>query len=180
MKTIKFFLIVPFLFISGKWSSPLVSEPESSFILSDYEILIYYNRFDSAVAIIKQYEGWHTARHYPYVGYGHKLQKGDNFDHTISKPFADSLLRQDLLQKCAAFRRFGKDSLLLGVLAYNIGEYRLLGTPTIKKSTLIAKLEAGNRDIQADYISYRKYKGKVIAALERRRRHGFNALYEHP
>ena len=27
--------------------------------------------FDKAVALIKEFEGWHSAKHYPYIGYGH-------------------------------------------------------------------------------------------------------------
>lgn len=83
------------------------------------------DRFELAVACIKQFEGWHTAMHYPYVGYGHKLLKKDTLTADLTETQADSLLRRDLRQKCAVFRRFGKDSLLLGVLAYNVGEYTL-------------------------------------------------------
>lgn len=177
----RLFLICPFLFIG--WSSP-VNVPGSSFILSTYEIKIYYpeicdtyNPFDSAVAVIKKYEGWHSEKSHPYVGYGHKLQPGETFTHRISESVADSLLRIDLLQKCAAFRRYGKDSLLLGTLAYNVGEYRLLGTNNIPKSQLIRKLEAGNPDIYNEYISYRLYRGKVISSLERRRKEEYRLLF---
>lgn len=86
---------------------------------------------------------------------------------------ADSLLRSDLRQMCRVFRRFGSDSLLLGVLAYNVGEYRLLGYGEHPKSRLIEKLEAGDRDIYGEYVSFRKYKGKVLPSLERRRKMEF-------
>ena len=55
------------------------------------------------------------------MGYGHRLLPGESFNGRITEETADSLLRADLKQKCAAFRDFGRDSLLLGVLAYNIG-----------------------------------------------------------
>ena len=34
--------------------------------------------FDKAVALIKEFEGWHSAKHYPYIGYGHKLLPHEN------------------------------------------------------------------------------------------------------
>jgi len=136
------------------------------------------DQFEKAVDCLKKYEGWHSKKHYPYVGYGHKLQKGENFTADISEGFADSLLRKDLLQKCACFRKFGKDSLLLGVLAYNVGEYRLLGAGKIPKSGLIVKLEKGDRNIYNEYTAYRKYKGKIIPSLEKRRKEEYAILYQ--
>lgn len=133
--------------------------------------------FDKAVACIKKYEGWHDSRHYPYVGYGHRLLKEDKFNHLISEAFADSLLRKDLLQKCAQFRKFGKDSLILGVLAYNTGEYKLLGYGELPKSRLIKKLEQGNRMIYIEYVSYCRYKGKVIPSLRKRREEEYQLLF---
>ncbi|WP_416998896.1 glycoside hydrolase family protein [Alistipes indistinctus] len=132
---------------------------------------------DEAVALIKRYEGWHTENNYPYVGYGHRLQPGETFNARITEETADSLLRADLKQKCAVFRRFGRDSLLLGVLAYNIGEYRLLGYGTRPKSRLVEKLEAGERDIRAEYVSFRKWQGRVVPSIERRRKEEFELLY---
>ena len=132
---------------------------------------------DEAVALIKRYEGWHNEGDYPYVGYGHRLQPGEIFNARITEKTADSLLRVDLEQKCAAFRRFGPDSLLLGVLAYNVGEYRLLGYGSRPKSRLIEKLEAGDRDIREEYISFRKWQGRVVPSIERRRKEEFELLY---
>lgn len=100
------------------------------------------------------------------------------FEATMPERQADSLLRSDLRQKCRVFRRFGRDSLLLGVLAYNVGEYRLLGDGEHPQSRLIRKLEAGDRDIYAEYVTFRKYKGKVLPSLERRRKTEFQILYE--
>lgn len=133
--------------------------------------------FEEAVICIKKYEGWHTCKDYPYVGYGHRLLKGEIFDYQISEMFADSLLRKDLRQKCMHFRRFGRDSLLLGVLAYNVGEFRLLGYGKQPKSNLIRKLEKGDRMIYEDYVSYCRYKGKVISSLKKRREEEYRLLF---
>lgn len=99
--------------------------------------------FERAVACIKHFEGWHTARNHPYIGYGHKLLPGEKLTAHITKAQADSLLRADLRKRYVTFRRFGKDALLLAVLSYNVGEYRLLGSGKIPKSNLIRKLEKG-------------------------------------
>lgn len=126
---------------------------------------------DRAVDCIKRYEGLHTDKHHPYVGYGHKLLPGEHFTANMSEQSADSLLRVDLLRRCKTFRAFGKDSLLLATLAYNIGESRVL------KSHLVQKIKAGYRDIYHDYITFRLINGKVSNQLERRRKEEFNLLY---
>lgn len=133
--------------------------------------------FNVAVACIKQFEGWHTARNAPYIGYGHRLLPGEKLTANLTEMQADSLLRSDLRKRCATFRKFGKDSLLLGVLSYNVGEYRLLGYGKIPKSRLIRKLEQGDRDIYKEYISFRCYRGKVVPSIERRRKKEFELLY---
>lgn len=133
-------------------------------------------RFEQAVACIKQFEGWHAGQN--YIGYGHKVLPDELFSGAITEAQADSLLRVDLLQKCAVFRLFGRDSLLLGVLAYNVGEYRLLGGYGKPPSRLIQKLKAGDRDIYDEYVTFRIYRGKIHPGLERRRKNEFQLLYE--
>lgn len=126
--------------------------------------------FEDAVQLIKKYEGWHHARDQPYVGYGRRLLPTDTFGSDISESFADSLLRSDLKKKCAVFRRFGSDSLLLGVLAFNVGESQVL------RSKLVKKLQTGDRNIREEYLSFRMYKGKVVRSLERRREEEYELL----
>lgn len=128
--------------------------------------------FDRAVILIKEFEGWHSKRHYPYVGYGHRILHGENFDYSISEACADSLLRGDLLAKCSFFSGYGRDSLLLGVLAYHVGENRVL------KSKLIGLLDMGDRNIYREYVSFCRYKGVVIASLKRRREAEFKLLFQ--
>ena len=76
------------------------------------------------------------------------------------------------------FRQFGKDSLLLVTLAYNVGPYRLLGSKKRPKNTLVKKLEAGDRNIYKEYVSLRCYKGKVVPSIERRRKVEYLLLFE--
>ena len=127
--------------------------------------------FEQSVDCIKRYEGLHGREHHPYVGYGHRLMPGEHFDAGMNEYSADSLLRVDLLRRCALFREFGRDSLLLAVLAYNIGETR------VRNSRLVKKLRSGDRDISSEYLSFRLIRGKVSPVLERRRREEYHLLY---
>ena len=113
--------------------------------------------FERAVRCTKYFEGWHSEKHHPYVGYGHRLQPGERYSaRTMTKRQADALLRKDLRKFCAMFQQFGKDSLLLATLAYNVGPYRLLGS---------------------EYIAFCNYKGKRHAMLLKRRKAEFALLY---
>lgn len=127
--------------------------------------------FDKAVECIKRYEGLHTTSNRIYVGYGHRLREGEHFTHPMPERCADSLLRQDLLDKCSVFRHLGVDSVLIGVLAYNVGETRVL------KSILVKKLLKGDRDIYNNYISFCRINGEISEALIRRRKEEFELLY---
>lgn len=129
--------------------------------------------FEQAVEIIKKYEGLHSPKHWPLVGYGHKVLPGEKFNRNraLSQTEAEAILRKDLLKNCAVFREFGADSLLLGVLAYNIGSGATL------RSSVVKKLRAGNRDIEANYLSHCRYRGKVHSQIKRRRAEEFASLY---
>ena len=95
----------------------------------------------------------------------------------LSEAQADSLLRCDLERCLNVFRKYGKDSLLLSLLGFNVGCYRLIGNGKIPKSKLIQKLDSGNRDIYKEYVSFRCYRGKVIPSIERRRKEEFELFY---
>lgn len=86
-------------------------------------------------------------------------------------------MRCDLERCLKVFRKYGKDSLLLSLLGFNVGCYRLIGNGKIPKSRLIQKLESGDRDIYREYISFRCYRGKVIPSIERRRKEEFELFY---
>ena len=134
--------------------------------------------FDRAVCCIKYYEGMHGKKDYPYVGYGHKLRPGEHYSSNMSYSEADALLRKDLKEFCAMFRAYGKDSLLLATLAYNVGPYRILGSKKkYPKSTLLKKIETGIRDFKDDYVKFCHWKGKKISSIERRRHAELFLLY---
>ena len=76
------------------------------------------------------------------------------------------------------FQQYGKDSLLLAALAYNVGPYRILGSKTkYPKSKLLRKIEAGNREFKEDYVQFCHWRGKTVASIERRRYVEFALLY---
>lgn len=126
-----------------------------------------------------QAEGWHgEKKHWPYVGWGHKVLPGERFTNSISKAQGDSILREDLRKLCRMFSYLGRDSLLAAVLSYNVGPYRLKGYGKRPKSRLLKKLESGDRNIYKEYVSFRCYKGKVVPSIERRRKVEFMLLFE--
>ncbi|MCL1610254.1 glycoside hydrolase family protein [Marseilla massiliensis] len=137
------------------------------------------DKFNLAVECIKRFEGWHGERkHWPYVGWGHKVLPGEKFTNNISKAQGDSILRADLRKLCRMFSYLGRDSLLVSVLAYNVGAFRLKGYGKMPKSRLLKKLEAGDRDIYDEYVSFRCYRGKVVPSIERRRKEEFRLLFD--
>lgn len=135
--------------------------------------------FDNAVELIKRYESIHTVSHWPYIGYGHKVQKNEKYTRrNYSEQEAEKILRDDLRKVCDMFKDYGKDQLLLGVLAYSIGPYRLLGADgKISKSRLLQKLENGDRDIRDEYLSYCKYRGRTHKGLRDRRMEEFETFF---
>lgn len=129
--------------------------------------------FEQTVEIIKKYETLHKPRHWPLVGYGHKVLPGEKYSRkkALTEKEADALLRKDLRKLCRIYRSYGKDSLLLAALAYNIGH------GAVNRSSVVKKLKAGNRDIRSSYISHCRYRGKEHAQIKRRRTEEFEKLF---
>ena len=129
--------------------------------------------FERAVVCVKFFEGFHGKGCYPYVGYGHQLQKGEHFSSNMPEWQADSLLRADLMAQFNRFKCYGKDALLLSLLAYNVGAGRILGYGKHPKSQLLRKIESGDRNYIQEYLSFYHYKGKILRGLVKRRRAEF-------
>ena len=134
---------------------------------------------ERAIRCIKLFEGWHgEKKHWPYVGWGHKVLPGERFTNDITKVQEDSILRADMMKLCRLFSKFGRDSVILVCLAYQVGAFRLLGSKNLPKSKLIQKLEAGDRNIYKEYTSFSCYRGKVVPSIERRRKVEYMLLFE--
>lgn len=129
--------------------------------------------FERAVIIIKKFETLHHPKDYPYVGYGHRVLPGEPYRRGVqlTEKQADALLRKDLREFVSLYKAYGKDALLLGVLAYNCGP------GVVNKSTILKKLKSGNRDIFKSYTAHCRYKGKFHAQLHRRRLTEYFALF---
>lgn len=129
--------------------------------------------FDVAVEIIKKYEGMHSSRHWPYIGYGHGVKPGEPYKRgtVLTKAQADALLRKDLKKFVSLYKDYGADSLLLGVLAYNIGP------GNVNKSRVIKLLNEDEATLRSSYVSHCRYKGKENAQLKRRRQEEFDTLF---
>ena len=130
--------------------------------------------FERAVLIIKKFETLHKPRHWPYVGYGHQVQPGEPYRRgcQLTEAQADALLRKDLRKFVSLYKAYGKDAILLGVLAYNCGP------GVVNKSTVLTKLKSGNRDIFKSYTAHCRYKGKFHKQLHQRRLTEFAALFQ--
>lgn len=130
--------------------------------------------FERAVLIIKKFETLHKPKHWPYVGYGHQVQPGEPYRRgcQLTEAQADALLRKDLRKFVSLYKAYGKDSILLGVLAYNCGP------GVVNKSTVLNKLKSGNRDIFKSYTAHCRYKGKFHKQLHQRRLTEFAALFQ--
>ena len=135
--------------------------------------------FERAVRCIKYYEGWHDIkRNYPYIGWGHRILPHEKFRKNLSFQQADSLLRSDLRKLCTLFRKYGRDSLVLAVLAYNVGPYKILGNRKFPKSRLLQKIEQGERNIRSEYLDFCRYQRRKIASIHRRRQTELLLLYK--
>ena len=95
----------------------------------------------------------------------------NDYDASIHREILDALLRKDLRDNMAVFKKYGADSLLLGVLAYNVGRGR------VQRSSLVKKLDAGSREIKEVYLSFNRYRGKRHSGLARRRTEEFQELF---
>ena len=129
--------------------------------------------FERAVLIIKKFETMHHPKHWPYVGYGHCVQPGEPYRRGVqlTEAQADALLRKDLRKFCALYSQYGKDSVLLGALAYNCGPQ------VVNKSSILKKLRRGDRNIFKEYTAHCRYKGKKHKGLYTRRLTEFAALF---
>lgn len=130
--------------------------------------------FERLVIIVKHYETLHNGNStWPYVGYGHMKLPGEKYykGYKMSEREADALLRKDLRKFCGLYAKYGKDQYLLGALAYNCGP------GVVNKSSVLAKLKRGDRDIYKAYTAHCRYKGKFHKMLHKRRVTEYLALF---
>ena len=83
----------------------------------------------------------------------------------------DALLRKDLAKFCVPYSLYGKDSVILGALAYNCS------SGVVNKFTVLKKLKRGDCNIFKSYTSHCHYKGKWHRGLYNRRLMELAALF---
>lgn len=111
---------------------------------------------EQAVSLLAVLEGWHDPQKTGCTGWGHRICYDDARASTPVE--ADSLAAADLRALCARFRYFQGDSLLLALLAYNVG------AKAVKTSSLMDSLS-----FEA-YTSFCYIKGKRSERQYQRRR----------
>ena len=58
-----------------------------------------------------------------------------------------------------------------GALAYNVGCGKVM------KSWMYAKMRSGNRNIYRDYVDFKRWNGKIVPSIERRRKMEYLLLF---
>lgn len=128
---------------------------------------------DRGIALIKEFEGFRAkayldAAGVPTIGYGHT--KGVKLGQAITESEGDALLRDDLADAEGAVLRLVKVPLsqsefdALASFTFNVGQGNL------GKSTLLRKLNAGDRaGAAAEFGKWVNAGGKKLAGLVRRR-----------
>lgn len=154
-------------------------EPPSS------ELVVNQSLRDSllqeAMVIIRKYETWHHWPKYkPYVGWGHCLLKKDScLSLPITREQGDSILVEDLKQKMSVFNQLPfPEQLLLGMLAYNVGEYKIINPDKTSKTRLSKAIYEGQccDSVFVHYVSFCRYKRLEHALLKKRRVEEFELI----
>lgn len=130
--------------------------------------------FERAVLIIKKFETLHKPKHWPTIGFGHVVQRGEPYRKGIqlTERQADALLRKDLHKFVSLYKHMGeRNAILLGTLAYNIGP------GAVNKSSVYKKLKRGDTNIYKEYTAHCHYKGKFHKQLHQRRQTELFWLY---
>lgn len=130
--------------------------------------------FERAVIIIKKFETLHKPKHWPTIGFGHVVQRGEPYRKGIqlTERQADALLRKDLRKFVSLYKHMGeRNAILLGTLAYNIGP------GAVNRSTVYKKLKRGDTNIYKEYTAHCHYKGKFHKQLHQRRQTELFWLY---
>ena len=161
------------LLISG--SPKAKPEPSSgSKLISRPEVKLMPDRVTQAgLDLVKEFEGFRANAYrcpagVPTIGYGHT--KTARMGMTITRERAEQLLRSDLFDAESAVSRLVKVPLSSNEFSALVSFVFNLGEGNFAKSTLLRKLNAGDKRGAADELPrWNKAGGKVLQGLVRRR-----------
>ena len=74
-------------------------------------------------------------------------------------------------QTQGAIKRVRHVSRFEDALAYNVGCGKVM------KSRMYAKMRSGNRNIYRDYVDFKRWNGKIVPSIERRRKMEYLLLF---
>lgn len=127
-------------------------------------------------SLVRRFEGYSPYTYldsagYPTIAFGHMLQKGERFAEPITASQAQTLLESDLKQAENGVNNSVRVNIKqnqfnsLTSFAYNTG------TSTLKKSTLLKKVNAGeHEEVPAQFLRYIYAGGKPVNGLLIRRK----------
>lgn len=126
------------------------------------------------IELIKLFEGFSPTVYlcpagYPTIGYGHVVQKGEEFSE-ITQAEAEELLQKDLAKYEAAVRRLISVPLSEDQFAALVSFTYNLGAAALQRSTIRAKLNRGEyEDIPDELMRWIWAGGRRLKGLVRRR-----------
>lgn len=164
---------------NGVINSYSVIENENLELRSDFEYhrsLItndksYQELYEQLINFIKFHEGFCQTSYacpagYLTIGYGHVIQTGESFPDTITKAYADSLLRKDLNSSIKMAERLSPQ--LKGTKLLAIAHFCFAKGPGNYERSTLRKLINSNQDPTEEFRKWCKYKsaktGEIVTS----------------
>lgn len=105
------------------------------------------------------------------IGYGHLIRPGEHFDQPLVPAQAEDVLKGDESIAAVAVNRYVTQPMLPGQFDALCDFTFNLGAGTLKKSTLLKRVNAGKDDlVPSEFLKYINVNGKPVDGLIRRRK----------
>ena len=132
---------------------------------------------DRGINFIAEFEGFEPkiykdAAGYPTIGFGHLIKPGEEhkFRNGITRSEAIQLLKEDIRDSERGVNHYTKVALNQNEFDALVSFVFNLGSGNYRSSTLLRKLNAGDKLGAADqFLRWNKAGGKVLSGLTRRR-----------
>lgn len=129
----------------------------------------------NGLSLVKSFEGLRLTKYQDVVGkwtigYGHLILPSESFPAPITESQAEALLRKDLSISEAGVSNLVKVPINQNQFDALVSFTFNLGVGNLQNSTLLKKLNAGDKQGAADeFLRWNKAGGKEVAGLTRRR-----------